>query len=105
MTRFSWIILLGLVVGACGGDDEAPLGAYSEECTVTEDCEEGLECATGLCTPACGTTADCAAVDSSGKSICMSNGYCYIACMSLQSCPAHLSKCEMVGTTQGTCRP
>jgi hypothetical protein len=102
MTRFSWIISLGLVVGACGGDDAPSLGKYSEECKVTTDCEEGLECASGLCSVRCGTdSTQCTAIDSG--SICL-NDYCYIACTSTPSCPDGL-ECRMVATPTGTCRP
>lgn len=102
MTRFSWIILLGLVVGACGGDDAPDLGKYSEECTISEDCEEGLECASGLCTLRCGgDNTKCTAIDS--DSTCL-NDYCYILCVSTTTCPDGLV-CTMAASTTGTCRP
>jgi len=104
MTRFSWIILLGLVVGACGGDDAPDLGKYSEECTITTDCEEGLDCASGLCTLRCaGSSAACMEVDSSGSSVCL-NDYCYIGCLSTTTCPDGL-ECTMAASETSTCRP
>jgi hypothetical protein len=105
MARTTIFFLVGLLLSACGGDDGPNLSKYAEQCMMTEDCEEPLVCANGLCTYACmGNSQKCAEVDSSGDSICMSDGYCYIACTSSQGCPADL-QCEMVATTQGTCRP
>lgn len=105
MTRWAWILVVSFLASACGGDEAPPLSEYAEQCMATEECEEPLVCANGLCTFQCnGSTPACAEADSSGRSVCMPDGYCYIACMSNQNCPSSL-RCVMAGSTQGTCRP
>src|SRR5689334_14557382 len=58
-----------LCITACGGSEEATRGGYSDICTSSDDCEKGLECASGICTALCSSDADCGKF--SGNAKCM----------------------------------
>lgn len=99
--RRAALMVVWLLV-SCGGDDATPKGQYSEQCSVTADCAEGLTCGQRICTIACQSTAQCSAFGS--NSFCPSQGYCLDACRDAFNCPNGLS-CVMQGSTQGICVP
>jgi hypothetical protein len=87
---------------ACGGSEEATTGGYSDTCSTTGDCAEGLECASGVCTGPCVGNADCAMF--SDKSICRNR--CFEACSDTNMCQRLNGnlKCFLHEATLGTCR-
>lgn len=87
--------------GGAGGAGE-PLARYSEVCTTSDDCSEPLECAAGVCTAPCTSSADCNAF--SATSVCINR--CFEPCGDTGTCqrmdPA--LKCLLHEATKGTCR-
>ena len=97
-----WLVAVLLWATACGGSEEATPGGYSDVCSKNEDCEEGLECANGVCTGLCGTSADCAKF--SGNSVCVNR--CFEFCTDSIPCKRlHPSlQCVQFNANMGTCK-
>jgi hypothetical protein len=93
---------LGWAVTSCGGDDEAAIAHFAEECD--GECADGLLCINRICTAMCtasSAASTCGALDS--RATACSGGYCYLSCQSQFNCPTDLV-CTMSGEPQGTCR-
>src|SRR4030095_11270402 len=52
---------LGALICAMACSDDSALARLGEGCTLTSDCDAGLECVFGHCHEACATSKDCPA--------------------------------------------
>jgi sugar lactone lactonase YvrE len=53
------LFVVALALGACGGDDSAPLGGEAAGCSINSECNNPLVCAFKRCHAECMTSRDC----------------------------------------------
>ena len=96
------VVLLGAVwcMWSCGGDDGTPVGQYAEQCDESTKCADGLICSFNLCTTRCSSNQECQALNSAAACV---GGTCFNTCVDTFNCPNGLV-CQMVASTNGTCR-
>ena len=85
-----WIVAAGLILGACGSDDEpgdwgwGPSGGVGAACRVDADCPSGICCTSppcgGMCTYGCRSDVDCP------YGTRCADGACFWACYESYDC-------------------
>lgn len=75
---------------ACGSSSSGAKGRYGEECSATDDCEDGLMCGVSkVCTLNCGSSDSlCQAKDPKSKCV---GGQCANPCNDKIDCPSGLT--------------